>query len=80
MAEFKNPIQWEAGYIEGRNDCITEILRLLRQELAFQEAYATPLEDMDTGILCGLSMALQKAEGLQRDKNEDQLQMEIQED
>ena len=44
-------------------------LNAIKNELAYQEKHATPGEDIDTGIICGLRQAAQIVKGIAPVKN-----------
>lgn len=40
-------------------------LNAIKNELAYQEKHATPGEDIDTGIICGLGQAVEIVKGIE---------------
>lgn len=44
---------------------IEQALKAIKNELAYQEKHATPGEDIDTGIICGLRQAAEIVKGIE---------------
>lgn len=42
-----------------------QALKAIKKELAYQEKHATPGEDIDTGIICGLGQAVEIVKGIE---------------
>lgn len=42
-----------------------KLINIIKNELAYQEKHATPGEDIDTGIICGLRQAVEIVKGIE---------------